>query len=266
MKNSAGSDGLSFAPGNAQAQGKRNDQQDSFGFSDPADAAFLAHGGLLAVVADGMGGLEHGAEASRIAVRSFLDTYTAKTRDEEISHALARAIEAADRAVFEFAATLKLEHEVGTTLVAAVFSARGLEWISVGDSALYLCQGGAVNTLARPHTLGARLDQLVEEGSLAPEAARDAQARDALTSYVGIGGLREIDRSAAPVAIDAGDAVVLCSDGLYRALEPDEIAATVSSAPDAQSVCDAMLEAALARDLPHQDNVTVLCVKVMRRI
>ena len=59
MKNSAGSDGLSFAPGNAQAQGKRSDQQDSFGFSDPADAAFLVHGGLLAVVADGMGVIEY---------------------------------------------------------------------------------------------------------------------------------------------------------------------------------------------------------------
>ena len=98
-----GTDGLVYAPGNAQDVGKREDQQDSFGFSDPNDAGLMAHGGMLAIVADGMGGMAHGAEASQLAVRAFLQHYATKQIGEPITQALGRAVEAADRSVFEFA-------------------------------------------------------------------------------------------------------------------------------------------------------------------
>ena len=69
-----GTDGLVYAPGNAQDVGKREDQQDSFGFSDPNDTGLMAHGGMLAIVADGQGpsypgiaGHEPSVEAGRKA-------------------------------------------------------------------------------------------------------------------------------------------------------------------------------------------------------
>ena len=64
--------GLKFLPGNAQHIGAHQEQQDSFAFSDPSDQSFLAHGGLLALVSDGMGGLSNGHQASLAAVRAFL--------------------------------------------------------------------------------------------------------------------------------------------------------------------------------------------------
>ena len=57
---------MKIVAGNAQHIGARQEQQDSFGFSDPGNEAFVAHGGFLGVVADGMGGLSHGSEAGRI--------------------------------------------------------------------------------------------------------------------------------------------------------------------------------------------------------
>jgi PPM family protein phosphatase len=97
---------------------------------------------LLAVVADGIGGLSHGAEASQIAVRTFLDSYATKDRAEPVACVLRRALEAADKAVFQFANATGLQpgiqNDAGSTLVAVALAARQLFWTSVGDSDLSL--------------------------------------------------------------------------------------------------------------------------------
>jgi PPM family protein phosphatase len=260
-----GTNGLIYAPGNAQAVGKREDQQDSFGFSDPRDASFMAHGGMLAIVADGMGGMAHGAEASQLAVHAFLQQYAGKQIGEAITQVLGRAVEAADRSVFEFASSVGLARDVGSTLVAAAFTPSGLYWMSVGDSALYLCRDGGLTQLNHPHTLGARLAELVKRGAMSPEEAAIDPDRDALTSYIGAGGIAEIDSPSEGVAVAPGDTVILCSDGLYRALSHEEISRIAAGAADAQEAADTLIASALARDLPHQDNVTVLCVRVTEK-
>ena len=263
--NFIGTDGLVYAPGNAQDVGKRSDQQDSFGFSDPGDAAFMAHGGMLAIVADGMGGMAHGAEASQIAVRTFLAQYAGKQPGEAVTQALARAVEAADRAVYEFAASVGLQRDVGSTLIAAAFTPAGMHWTSVGDSSLYLLRGARMERLNRPHTLSERLAELVKRGEMSEEDAAIDPDRDALTSYVGGGRIAEIDASVEALALTPGDMIILCSDGLYRALSAEEIARIAASADDGQRAADALVAQALARELPRQDNVTVLCVRVLQQ-
>jgi protein phosphatase len=262
MTSFTGIDGLRYSPGNAQALGGRTEQQDSFGFSDPSDEAFMAHGGLLAVVADGIGGLARGADASRIAVQAFLGAYGTKQRTEPVAQALRRALESADRAVFEFAQTAGLRDDSGSTLVAAAFTPRGLYWISAGDSAIYLFRRPDLALLNRPHTLAARLQLMVERGEMSAEAARIDPDRDALTSYVGAGQLAEVDACDHPLALTDGDVVTLCTDGLFRALRPEEIADAAGSPGDGQAISDELVRRALERELAHQDNVTVLCVKM----
>src|SRR5271155_2434553 len=133
---------MSFLPGNAQHIGARSSQQDSFGFGDPEDKAFLAHGGFVAVVCDGMGGMEHGDLASRTAVRTFLDAYGRKSPAESIPDALERSVREANDRVVEMAHHLGAAESVGTTLVAATVLDSGPEnksmyFISVGDSGLF---------------------------------------------------------------------------------------------------------------------------------
>ena len=120
--------------------------------------------------------------------------------------------------------SVDLARDVGSTLVAAAFAPSGLYWMSVGDSALYLCRDGALTQLNHPHTLGAKLAELVKRGVMSPEDAAIDPDRDALTSYVGAGGIAQIDSPSEGVAVTAGDIVILCSDGLYRALSHEEIA------------------------------------------
>ena len=90
---------MNYSFGNAQHIGARSSQQDAFGFSNPFEAEFVAHAGLLAVLADGMGGLAHGDLASRAALAAFLAAYRAKTPAESVRDALKRSLAAAKHSV-----------------------------------------------------------------------------------------------------------------------------------------------------------------------
>src|SRR5437762_9714098 len=123
---------MRFLPGNAQHIGARQSQQDSFGFGDPDDQPFISHAGFLAIVCDGMGGMEYGDAASRTAVRAFLDAYRRKTSSEPIPDALFRSVHEANQQVLALAASLGLIEGIGTTLIAAAVYDRSIFYISVG--------------------------------------------------------------------------------------------------------------------------------------
>ncbi|WP_321475154.1 protein phosphatase 2C domain-containing protein [uncultured Paludibaculum sp.] len=244
--------------GNAQHVGRREYQQDAFGFSNPFDEAFTAHAGLLAVVADGMGGLEHGEAASRAAVQALLDAYRLKTPEEPIGQALDRGIRSAQQAVLDVQKQLGLDMQCGTTLVAAVWFENQLHWVAAGDSALYLCRQGQWTRLNELHTYGRHLDSRAAFGEITKEQADADPQREALTSYLGISELNEIDRSLRPITVVEGDWVLLASDGLYKSLSLLEVPEALHGT--LQERCDTLLSAVLARGLHEQDNVTVVAL------
>ncbi|MFL6414852.1 MAG: PP2C family protein-serine/threonine phosphatase, partial [Bryobacteraceae bacterium] len=152
---------MKFLPGNAQHIGARSEQQDSFGFSDPSNAAFVAHAGVAAVVADGMGGLANGKAASQTASKTFLQAYESKVSSETIPDALLRSLQVANNAVLALARQIE---GVGTTLAAAVTSEQGLFWISVGDSRVYLLREDAIQCVTTDHIYARDLDKQVARG------------------------------------------------------------------------------------------------------
>ncbi len=251
---------MKYVPGNAQHLGSRKEQQDSFGFSDPNEEGFVSHGGFLAVLADGMGGLDHGRAASSLAVKTFLDAYHCKTEQEEIPLALERAALEANAAVWSLAEQAGSEGNVGTTLVAAAFDQNSLHWISVGDSALYLFRDESLSLLTTSHIYANELDEKAATGSISHETALNDPQREALTSYLGIRELQEMDRSTEPFLLLAGDRIVLCSDGLFKTLTTPELSAELSADP--QQACEALVQKTLEKGLDHQDNITVLCVGI----
>ena len=164
---------MRYLPAHAQHIGARHYQQDSIGLADPDDSAFLAHGGFLAVLCDGMGGMEHGDVASQTAVRAILDAYAKKLPAESIPAALERSARAANEQVIAAALALGLKEGVGTTLVAAVLHDGFLYFLSVGDSAIYHVRGGDIHMVNRPHVFANLLDQAADRGQISrSEAAR----------------------------------------------------------------------------------------------
>jgi len=259
---------MSFLPANAQHIGARSSQQDSFGFGDPDDEEFLAHGGFVAVVCDGMGGMEHGDLASRTAVRTFLDAYSRKSPAESIPDALERSVREANDRVVEMAHNLGAAESVGTTLVAATVLDSGPEsksmyFISVGDSGLFHVSGGQMQTVNRPHIFANVLDTAVSRGTLTKEQALLHPERESLTSFIGVGVLEEIDRNMDPWPIADGDSILLASDGLFKTLTAEEVLESCHGHP--QTWPDSLVARTLEQKYEYQDNVTVLSVTVKDR-
>lgn len=253
---------MRYIPGNAQNIGAREEQQDAFGFSDPEDKTFLAHGGFLGVLADGMGGMQHGGGGSLTAVRAFLDAYQTKPIEESVPDALVRSLYTANRAVLSFAASASggyhtaVQNYVGTTIAAAVALNDTLYWISAGDSRIYLLREGRLTALTADHIYANHLDAEAARGEISRSEALNHPEREGLTSYLGLEELSEIDHNIRPFPLQTGDRIIACSDGLYRSLSEDEIAST--TAGDPQRACEDMVERALAKRIAHQDNITVL--------
>lgn len=249
---------MRFVAGNAQHIGARHSQQDSFGFGDPDDAEFVEHGGFLAIVCDGMGGMEYGDAASRTAVRAFLEAYRRKTAEESIPAALMRSVHEANNEVVALATRLGLVEGIGTTLVAAALHDHSMYFISVGDSAIFFATGGELRMVNRPHVFANVLDAAVARGNMSAEDAANHPERESLTSYIGAQRLEEIDRNPEPLAIGDEDAILLASDGLFKTLTIEEMRACCQGPP--QTWPDALVERTIAKKREYQDNVTALSI------
>ena len=172
-------------PAQAQHPGRRESQQDACGFSDLADAGFAAHGGHLAVLADGMGGLRNGLWAASHAVHTFIETYQTKTAGETPAPALQRALQVANAVVHDEAVRLRALDRMGTTLAAAVVRGHELHWLNVGDSRVYLAEDGRLMCLSTDHRYAEVLRERVHGGELSAGEALGHPLREALTSYLG---------------------------------------------------------------------------------
>lgn len=242
-------------PGNAQHIGSRKEQQDAFGFSDPRDREFVAHGGVLAVVCDGMGGHANGREAAQAAVSRFLASYGAKTVEEPPEEALRRALFDANESVRALAEAAGQLGNCGATLVAAVVRGDRLHWVSVGDSRIYLCDGKGLRQLTTDQIYARKLELAVQKGILTEADAAVHPDREALTSFVGIESLKEYEVGTLEEPLREGVAVLLCSDGLFKVLSDPEILSLFQRDPTRWA--EALQGEVLRRNHPHQDNVTV---------
>lgn len=243
--------------GNAQYIGTRGEQQDYFGITDEEDAAFVAHGGVVAVVADGVGGHAHGGEASEVAVREFLRAYRAKPRGAWVPDTLYFAAKAANHAVCAFAQAQGEAGNCGTTLVAAALhpESRTLYWVSVGDSRLYLLRGQEWVQLTVDSNYASLQRKKVAQGKAPQEALTPHADHRVLTSFLGLKNFCEIDRSVRPFMIHEGDRLVLCTDGIFNALSAKELVGCLGGAP--QAACELLVRSVLAKGLKNQDNCTV---------
>lgn len=248
----------------AATRGARDYQEDTAAYWPGGAGPFapqLSQGsGSFAVLADGMGGHAGGAVASRTVCENFLSA--AVQSDGAAPSRLLAALNAANEAIATKVLDNPLLSGMGSTLVGAVFSDSGVEWVSVGDSPLYLFRRGEVAVLNEDHSLAPELDRLVAAGRLTEAEARRDPRRHMLRSAVTGEDIDLVDISRRPLALEGGDYVILASDGV-ETLEPDEIARIVQgyAADGAAAVATALIRAVEAVREPHQDNATVLVVR-----
>jgi len=226
-------------------------------------AGGVRDGQLIAVLADGMGGHAGGALASRIVCERFLEACAAE-QTGTIQERLLAGLMAANVAVAEKVRDAPWLSGMGSTLIGTMFGPEGVNWVSVGDSPLLLVRRGEIAHLNEDHSLAPELDRLAAIGQMTEEEARRDPRRHMLRSAVTGDELDLVDVSVQPLAIEAGDYVILASDGLHT-LDDDEVARIVGAYGNdgASAVANALIRAVEAIRDPHQDNATIVAVRML---
>ena len=205
----------------------------------------------LALVADGMGGHPGGEIAANVAAGVIPAVFMGQSED-----ALEAAVRAANWAIRDQAFGQSGFEGMGTTICAAGLLASGqLAVVSVGDSRAYLWHEGALSRLTKDHSVTA---ELIERGELQEEDAAQHPYYGILTRALGVAPDVEIDRLT--VAVEKGDRVLLCSDGLFNELSDDEIANAVENARDLSAIVDTLIERANAQG--GRDNISIVVAEV----
>lgn len=217
---------------------------------------------LVAVLADGMGGHAAGDVASNIICGIFLQQFGVSAGGAA-QMKLAASLAAANAAIGAKVAANPGLSGMGATCVGIAFSAVGLEWISVGDSPLYIYRGGNILRLNADHSLSPMIDQLVAEGKLTADEGEHDPRRHYLRSAVTGEDLELVDVSDLALPLESGDVVLLASDGLLT-LEDDDIRRLIGAyrADGAEAIADALIRTVDGAGAVHQDNTTVVVVLV----
>jgi PPM family protein phosphatase len=238
---------------------QRPDNEDAFGnFVD----------GRLFVIADGMGGHNAGGVASAMAVDSietFFRSYHAEPHqvwpypvDRSLSLAanlLRVGMKLANDKIREAATADRARARMGTTAVAMAIGEEQLAIAHAGDSRAYRFRGGSVTRLTRDHSVAeemkaARPEMTDEE--LATFAHRNVVTRS-------LGSKEELEPAVYVGRVQSGDIFVLCSDGLWGAVSDGKMATILRQAPDLETACQTLVDA--ANDAGGPDNISVLLVR-----
>lgn len=232
--------------------GRRSGQQDSF---DVVPCA----GGLLAVVADGMGGLSDGDKVSKKIVSTFHED-AARVRPGQSIDALYQMLAHANQEVNRMLGTA-LQGKCGSTLLAVLMEKDRMQWTAVGDSRIYLYRGGSLIQVNREHTYKIDLLERAVNGEMSfADLRKDAQLTR-LCSYMGMGRIKHVDGSLHTVRLLPGDRILLMSDGVFNTLSEEEIAGVLSRFDDVEQAAAVLEKKVLEKNSPTQDNFTCVILK-----
>lgn len=250
--------------------GRRDHQEDACAFAvvealapdQPGDVGWRETNKLLAVLADGMGGHVAGQCASTTACATFVESYRSPAAMADLGDRLSDALRNSNEAIDRKVVADRALSGMGCTLLAAVFDIRGLSWVNVGDSILYLYRDGTLDRLSDDHSMAPVLDDLARRGLMDPMEAVVSPRRHLLRSALTGREIELIQQHDEVVTLRKGDWVILASDGLDT-LSRSEIAGTLEehAAGTADQVAQALVDDVEARNDPYQDNTTVMTIQ-----
>lgn len=238
--------------GKAHAQGARESQQDSFSVSSDT----MQPGGILAIVADGMGGLSDGDKVSQTIVSAVMHAFVsgADTCAPYLPALLAKAKIAVDQLLWPDGI-----QQSGSTVVMGMIRDGLFDYLSVGDSRICLYRDGELHQLNRSHSYAHDLLVGAINGEKTFDEIRTDRRAECLTSYIGMGELVYVDIPAAPIKVHPGDVFVLMSDGVFNALTEQELSAALGQgAEDAAKMIDQWIQ---KKNYRNQDNYTAVILQ-----
>lgn len=247
---------LSYETAYLQCLGRRERQEDAFSFVNESDVTEIKKNGLLAVVADGMGGMSGGQEASNLAVNMLCEDFQRMNREDDLALQMTDSVNRACTLVHE-----RLGGGGGSTLIACLLYHQRLYFASVGDSYLFLLRKGRLVRLNREHNVKHKLFmEAIRSGCMDPSVADGNKENAALTQFLGMPSLDDIDFFRRPLLLKKGDVLLICSDGVGGVMDEKTITDCLSI-PHAPAICAALDQAVRRANKKYQDNYTALVIR-----
>ncbi len=234
---------------------QRETNEDHYSYWEAESDEDFERLGRIAIVADGMGGHEGGQEASRIAVEAVPRAY-GESLEQNPQSRLIIGFRQAHKRIQSYALQHPELRGMGTTCTAACLVKDQLCFAHVGDSRLYLVRGREITKLTRDHTYVGRL---LDTGVISSEEAQSHPQKHILTAALGAGTDVKPDCAPEPILLQAGDVLVLCTDGLWGMMSDAELLSIVTT-DDPEKASVALVHRAKERGGP--DNITVQILRV----
>ncbi|MQQ99663.1 PP2C family protein-serine/threonine phosphatase [Glaciimonas soli] len=230
--------------------GGRKVNQDRMGYSFTRDA-------LLLLLTDGMGGHLHGEIAANIAMQTIgaLFQKNAQPYIKKPERFLEDSFIAAHMEIHRFHEVHKLAETPRTTVVACLIQHNSAFWAHCGDSRLYWMRQGQILARTRDHS---RIETLIAQGKVDPSERATHPDRNKLFNCLGATNMPMVELSRR-VSLQAGDVMLLCSDGLWSMLPDHLMAQRLQSNTIVRAVPD-LISSAVGIAGKHSDNVTALAL------
>jgi PPM family protein phosphatase len=231
--------------------------------------SFVSDAGVrLFAVADGMGGHEAGEVASRLAIEAITGFIRRSAADTDFSwpygldgnlsydgNRLRTAIHLANRRIFRAAENNDDYSGMGTTIVSVLANGSRVAIGNVGDSRLYMLRRGKLDQLTQDDSWAATI--LAHDPRVKPADLAHHPMRNVLTNV--LGAREQVDVHLAERDLEAGDVMLLCSDGLHGVLDVDQVSEILQATADVDAAARALVQTALENGA--RDNVTALVVR-----
>jgi protein phosphatase len=231
----------------------RSANEDSFLLFFPHDQRLLEEKGILAIVADGVGGSIGGKAASSIAVSVMRERYYSSEQADPLS-ALKESMIAANREIFTKGSQDPSCRGMATTCTAFILLVNEGFISHAGDSRAYLLRDGILHQITEDHTL---VNKLLADGLITAEAAARHPQKNIIVRA--LGSNLELVPDTFHVLLEENDIILLCSDGLHGLVSDDDIKDRLSRLP-LQEAGQSLI--GLAKDNGGTDNVTVIILQL----
>lgn len=223
---------------------------------DDFNCGVLGDDAVFAVVCDGMGGEKGGHIASRTAADIVTDSVTAAYGsgfgDNSIRSILQTAVTAANVSVFDRSQRDPDLRGMGTTIVACIVCDGIAHIVHAGDSRAYHVTAEGIEQMTKDHSV---VQLLVDRGKITQDEARFHPKKHFITRALGVMSIIDLDYC--EFALNEGEAIIICTDGLSNYFTKGELLDMIKSAGYGKCV-DKLINA--AKKAGGADNVTVVCI------
>ncbi|HEU5342931.1 MAG TPA: PP2C family serine/threonine-protein phosphatase [Ktedonobacterales bacterium] len=185
------------------------------------------------------------------ATRHLLETVVRRHFGDKLQ----AAVEHSSQAIVDYGAEHREARGMGATVTAALIMEGQAFIANVGDSRTYLLRGGKLQRVTRDHSLVARL---VEAGQIEPDEVYDHPSRNLIYRSLGAGHA-EVDVDIFDERLQAGDALLLCSDGLWEMVRDPQLQKILAESEDVEKACETLIN--VANENGGEDNITAVLVR-----